>query len=145
MKGLGSNRTKREGHFVGTKFFGFKFPRKLALQNYSRLPLQTSRCRAYVCVCAAIEQPVRATRLKNISYLLTSDLRVFHTAAYVQIARCTNRSIIRLVIDQFFPNRGAHTARTSENIYIYIYSLGEISLEIPAIEGTTTYNAICFN
>lgn len=144
-RGFRSNRMERgERGFVGTKFFGFKFPRKLALQNYSQLPRRApnlSMASARVCTryYRFSMQPARNSVEKYLQRTSFPYVHV-HTAAYVQIARCTNRSIIRPVIEQFFPNRGADIVRAE----IYAHSLGEISLEI-AIEGTTTYNAICFN
>lgn len=112
-----SNRKSERG-FVGTKFFGFKFPRKLALQNYSQLPRRAPNLSmARVCVhdtgsrCPA-SSSLCAIRLKNISNGRRTSFPHVHVAACVQIARCTNRSIIRPVIEQFFPNRH----RTSGNI-----------------------------
>lgn len=76
------SKERGEGGFVGTKFFGFKFPRKLALQNYSQLPRRArnlSMVRA--CVCARDIQVLEQAVRNSVEKYLLSRAYEFSTRA----------------------------------------------------------------
>lgn len=121
------SKERGEGGFVGTKFFGFKFPRKLALQNYSQLPrrarnLSMVRARVRVHAIYRFSSRLCATRLKNISYLERTSFPRVH----VHRVRCTNCSVHKS-IDNPAGNRAVFPRTDIARAEIYVHSL-----EIPA-------------